>query len=289
VATAALAVILPPLPAAAWSLWGLHEAPGFEGNLLAGYFNRGAEWTWPRFFDALGAALVWTATNFPVLPLLAVVLALPWIGLTWRRHLPALLLAAAVLPELRYPLAFKANIYYLYPALYGLALLCAAAVVAAVEAVRAGPARRLLIAVLGTAVILSSLFDVQDYLLFTHRLTGGFLPQVAAAEELARLRLPWEKAATDSPQLMYYAGGDPHAVLFAGTIDACFVERAGRFYRYLLFQVAPPESERRRLAALGYEPHDGGLLWRLSGQATPMSQQYPWVAAPAVPATHTCA
>jgi len=287
----ALTLLIPPLPAAAWVVWGLWQDPTYEGILLNSYFFRGDQWSWPAFLLALRASYNWLLTQFPVLLLLLLILGLPWIIHNWRRNLPALLLTGAALSQLRYPLAFKDNIYYLYPTLYGLALLCGGDHAAAPRMVAAPGTRRLVAVSMATLVALATYFSVQNYRLYIGLVTSGAYPAVAAARQLATLRRPGESVLLDMPQLMYYAGGDPRALLDQVVVGGCFPRDPlleSRYYRYVLYQGIPSEAQSRQMARLGYRPLAEGILWQLRGKPVPSGRVRSWLPAPASVVARAC-
>ena len=287
----ALTLLVPPLPAAAWVGWGLWQDPTYEDILLNFYFFRGNQWSWPGLLLALRASYNWLLIQFPVLLLLLLILGLPWIIHNWRRNLPALLLTGAALSQLRYPLAFRDNSYYLYPTLYGLALLCGGVVAAAPRTVASPGARRLVAVGMVTLVALATYYSVQNYRQYVRLVTSGTYPAVAAARQLATLRHPGESVLLDAPWLMYYAGGDPRALLDQPVPAACFPRDPlleSRYYRYVLYQGIPSEAQSRQMTQLGYRPLAGGILWQLRGKPVPSGRVRSWLPAPVSVVARIC-
>jgi len=195
------------------------------------------EWSAAGLATSLAAVALYLPVHLGPLTLMLLVAGLPF---CWREMdraaLAALLLFAlawyaiiAVLPGL-----YPGNEYYDYPGWYALCALAAFACLRFADFIRGLFGKPAAGSILAAIVLATLMVDIPAYFSEVSYLASGRPDWVESAALVAKANTGKQPTLADTPQAMYYAGGDPAYIdwfLFRCPIEECI---AGRNYTYVV-------------------------------------------------------
>jgi 4-amino-4-deoxy-L-arabinose transferase-like glycosyltransferase len=281
------------LPAAAWLVFGMLTASSQTGaSPVSRYLTRAYEWsqgawfdallkTWTRLGDQIGGAL-W----YPLVIAAALAITTGGIAALLKRHVVVALLIIPWFAQMVYPASWYANDGYTYPALYGVAVVLALLVRAAVQRARhlpnfSGRRQAVAVSLLGVVVCLSSLMDYravfhswyspENNVLLQHPVNSVTHSDPFQSARLVRsVNVSHLPILADLPVTLYYSRdedwrGESEWLWWGRGQGPEMVAAIGsRKFSYVVFTYQPPVEVTYALAGSGYR-RIGPAAWEKIG------------------------
>ncbi len=271
-----LYLILPLIPSLLWIYVGVLTTPQF----IKTYFIRPGDILTSRtVLDALRLAafkfVPWNFGNFQYYLLLA---GIPILSISWRKHMPMILLSATWLVlVIKYPITYQNNWYYDYLALYGMAVLTGFLIVETQSFFRETINSPNFSKAITFFIVLILFFNISGYYDPFHvyfieadeqfRSIGEPEP-FYSAKQVAHENIKGRSVMVAWPSTMYYVGGDPEYVDAMHFQDKKIVDSIrGERYAYVVLYYAWNMEIQKALEDSVYEKI-APRAWRLKGNET---------------------